>query len=92
MATGDPLGAGTWSGTPAGVARGLRAHGASVTGVDATPPAGVRHVALVGRTGWDVQWAVANSPTGRNRYVDRLTLRRAREFLALQWHVLAHAD
>jgi SAM-dependent methyltransferase len=48
-------------------------------------------VALVGRTGWDVQWVVANTPTGRNRHVDRLTLRRAREFLALQWHVLAHA-
>ena len=49
-------------------------------------------VALVGRTGWDVQWAVADTFRGRNRYVDRLTLRRAREFLALQWHVLAHAD
>jgi O-antigen biosynthesis protein len=48
-------------------------------------------VALVGRTGWDVQWAVADTFRGRNRYVDRLTLRRAREFLALQWHVLAHA-
>ena len=39
-ATGDPLAAGTWSGTPIGVARGLRAHGASVSGVDATPPRG----------------------------------------------------
>jgi len=48
-------------------------------------------VALVGRTGWDVQWAVADTFRGRNRYVDRLTLRRAREFLALQWHVLARA-
>jgi glycosyltransferase involved in cell wall biosynthesis len=45
-ATGDPLGAGTWSGVTAGVARGLRAHGAEVSGVDATPPAGVRHIAL----------------------------------------------
>jgi 2-polyprenyl-3-methyl-5-hydroxy-6-metoxy-1,4-benzoquinol methylase len=48
-------------------------------------------VALVERTGWDVQWVVANTPMGRDRYVDRLTLRRAREFLALQWHVLARA-
>jgi 2-polyprenyl-3-methyl-5-hydroxy-6-metoxy-1,4-benzoquinol methylase len=48
-------------------------------------------VALVGRTGWDVQWAIADTFRGRNRYVDRLTLRRAREFIALQWHVLAHA-
>jgi len=48
-------------------------------------------VALVGETGWNVQWAVADTFRGRNRYVDRLTLRRAREFLALQWHVLARA-
>jgi len=48
-------------------------------------------VALVGETGWDVEWAVADTFRGRNRYVDRLTLRRAREFLALQWHVLARA-
>ena len=48
-------------------------------------------VALVRRAGWDVQWVVADTFRGRNRYVDRLTLRRAREFLALQWHVLAHA-
>jgi len=45
-ATGDPLAAGTWSGTPVGVARGLRAHGASVSGVDATPPRGVREAAV----------------------------------------------
>ena len=48
-------------------------------------------VALVNRCGWDVQWTRADTFRGRNRYVDRLTLRRAREFLALQWHVLAHA-
>jgi 2-polyprenyl-3-methyl-5-hydroxy-6-metoxy-1,4-benzoquinol methylase len=47
-------------------------------------------VALVRRAGWDVQWTVADI-YGRNRYADRLTLRRAREFLALQWHVLALA-
>jgi 2-polyprenyl-3-methyl-5-hydroxy-6-metoxy-1,4-benzoquinol methylase len=49
-------------------------------------------VALVDRTGWSVQWAIADTFRGRNRYVDRLTLRRAREFIALQWHVLAHAS
>jgi 2-polyprenyl-3-methyl-5-hydroxy-6-metoxy-1,4-benzoquinol methylase len=48
-------------------------------------------VALVRRAGWDVQWVVADTFYGRNRYADRLTLRRAREFLALQWHVLALA-
>ena len=45
-ATGDPLAVATWSGTPVGVARGLRAHGASVSGVDATPPRGVREAAV----------------------------------------------
>src|SRR5215210_3401905 len=45
-ATGDPLAPATWSGTPQGVARGLRAHGADVVGVDATPPAGIRQAAL----------------------------------------------
>jgi glycosyltransferase involved in cell wall biosynthesis len=45
-ATGDPLAADTWSGTPAGVARGLRAHGAVVCGVDATPPRGLREAVL----------------------------------------------
>ena len=49
-------------------------------------------MALVDRTGWSVQWAIADTFRGRNRYVDRLTLRRAREFIALQWHVLAHAS
>jgi 2-polyprenyl-3-methyl-5-hydroxy-6-metoxy-1,4-benzoquinol methylase len=48
-------------------------------------------VALVAAAGWSVQWAVADTFRGRNRYADRLTLRRAREFLALQWHILAVA-
>ena len=48
-------------------------------------------VALAESTGWEVRWAVADTFRGRNRHVDRLTLRRAREFLALQWHVLAVA-
>ena len=45
-ATGDPLAADTWSGIPLGAARGLREHGASVSGVDATPPRGVREAVL----------------------------------------------
>jgi glycosyltransferase involved in cell wall biosynthesis len=45
-ATGDPLAPATWSGIPAGIACGLRAHGAAVSGVDATPPRGVREAAL----------------------------------------------
>ncbi len=48
-------------------------------------------VALVTAAGWDVQWAVADTFRGRNRYVDRLTMKRAREFIALQWHILAIA-
>jgi glycosyltransferase involved in cell wall biosynthesis len=45
-ATGDPLAAATWSGTPFGVARGLRSFGVAVAGVDATPPRGMREAAL----------------------------------------------
>jgi glycosyltransferase involved in cell wall biosynthesis len=45
-ATGDPLAAATWSGTPAGIARGLRSLGVAVAGVDATPPRGVREASL----------------------------------------------
>jgi glycosyltransferase involved in cell wall biosynthesis len=45
-ATGDPLAADTWSGIPAGLARALRGHGAAVSGVDATPPPGLRQAAL----------------------------------------------
>ena len=48
-------------------------------------------VALVESTGWEARWAVADTFRGNNRYVDRLTRRRAREFIALQWHVLAYA-
>jgi 2-polyprenyl-3-methyl-5-hydroxy-6-metoxy-1,4-benzoquinol methylase len=44
--------------------------------------------ALLAATGWPV---LASSPAlmGREATVDRLTRRTAREFLALQWHVLA---
>ncbi len=44
--TGDPLAAGAWSGVGPGVARGLRAHGVEVVGVDATPPPGLRVAGL----------------------------------------------
>jgi len=40
--TGDPLAPGAWSGVGPGVARGLRAHGVEVVGVDATPPGPLR--------------------------------------------------
>jgi 2-polyprenyl-3-methyl-5-hydroxy-6-metoxy-1,4-benzoquinol methylase len=45
-------------------------------------------VALVADGGWRIQ-DVTPSILGRNRIVDRLTLGRAREFIALQWAVLA---
>ncbi len=48
-------------------------------------------IALVGAAGWDVRWAVSDIFRGRNRYVDRVTMKRAREFIALQWHILAIA-
>lgn len=49
-------------------------------------------VALVTAAGWRVDWAVHAPFRGRDRYADRLTGGRAREFLALQWHLLAHAS
>jgi 2-polyprenyl-3-methyl-5-hydroxy-6-metoxy-1,4-benzoquinol methylase len=45
-------------------------------------------VALVTESGWRIE-DVAPSILGRNRIVDRLTLGRTREFIALQWAVLA---
>jgi 2-polyprenyl-3-methyl-5-hydroxy-6-metoxy-1,4-benzoquinol methylase len=46
--------------------------------------------ATLAQAGWTV---VSATPAilGRNAIVDRLTFGRAREFLALQWHVLADA-
>jgi 2-polyprenyl-3-methyl-5-hydroxy-6-metoxy-1,4-benzoquinol methylase len=45
--------------------------------------------AALAETGWTVT-AASPAVLGRNRLVDRLTFGRAREFIALQWHVLAH--
>ncbi|HEV7772181.1 MAG TPA: class I SAM-dependent methyltransferase [Conexibacter sp.] len=45
-------------------------------------------VALLADGGWQIE-DVSPSILGRNRIVDRLTLGRAREFIALQWAVLA---
>jgi SAM-dependent methyltransferase len=48
-------------------------------------------VALIGRAGWEVRSWGPNTFRGRDRPVDRLTRGRLREFIALQWHVLAVA-
>jgi O-antigen biosynthesis protein len=48
-------------------------------------------VALVADAGWTVQWTRAPAFLGRDRHADRLTLGRAREFITLQWHLLAVA-
>jgi 2-polyprenyl-3-methyl-5-hydroxy-6-metoxy-1,4-benzoquinol methylase len=48
-------------------------------------------VALVGATGWDVLRVTADVSGGHNAQADRLTFGRAREFLALQWRLLARA-
>jgi 2-polyprenyl-3-methyl-5-hydroxy-6-metoxy-1,4-benzoquinol methylase len=45
--------------------------------------------ALVGATGWEVLRIGGDTSGGHNRRADRLTRGRAREFLALQWRVLA---
>ena len=47
--------------------------------------------ALVSTTGWQVQRVTGDVSGGHNRRADRLTGGRAREFLALQWRVLARA-
>ena len=47
-------------------------------------------VAAVERAGWSVESADAGF-RGRAYYADRVTLKKAREFIALQWHVLARA-
>ena len=48
-------------------------------------------MALVGATGWDVLRVTADVSGGHNAQADRLTFGRAREFLALQWRLLARA-
>jgi 2-polyprenyl-3-methyl-5-hydroxy-6-metoxy-1,4-benzoquinol methylase len=45
-------------------------------------------VAMVTRAGWQVRHC-DGSFSGRDRYADRVTLGRAREFLTVQWHLLA---
>ena len=48
-------------------------------------------VTLVGASGWEVLRVNADVSGGHNLQADRLTFGRAREFLALQWRVLARA-
>jgi SAM-dependent methyltransferase len=47
-------------------------------------------IALVTRCGWQVR-ACDGSFSGRDRYADKVTFGRAREFLTVQWHLLATA-
>jgi 2-polyprenyl-3-methyl-5-hydroxy-6-metoxy-1,4-benzoquinol methylase len=47
-------------------------------------------VAMVERAGWQVR-SCDGSFSGRDRYADRITFGRAREFLTVQWHLLATA-
>ena len=46
-------------------------------------------VALVSSTGWQVLCVTGDVSGGRNRQADRITRGRVREFLALQWRILA---
>jgi 2-polyprenyl-3-methyl-5-hydroxy-6-metoxy-1,4-benzoquinol methylase len=48
-------------------------------------------VALVSATGWEVVRVTGDVSGGNNRRADRFTGGRAREFLSLQWRVLARA-
>jgi 2-polyprenyl-3-methyl-5-hydroxy-6-metoxy-1,4-benzoquinol methylase len=47
-------------------------------------------IAMVSRAGWQVRHC-DGSFSGRDRYADKVTLGRAREFLTVQWHLLATA-
>jgi SAM-dependent methyltransferase len=47
-------------------------------------------IALVSRCGWQVR-DCDGSFSGRDRYADKATFGRAREFLTVQWHLLATA-
>ena len=47
-------------------------------------------IALVSRCGWQVR-ACDGSFSGRDRYADKASFGRAREFLTVQWHLLATA-
>lgn len=47
--------------------------------------------AAVEAAGWRVDWTRAPVFRGRDRHADALTRGRAREFIALQWHLLARA-
>ena len=46
-------------------------------------------VALLEDNAWRVRWWHPNVFRGRDRTADRATFGFAREFIALQWHVLA---
>jgi hypothetical protein len=46
-------------------------------------------IAMVDGAGWITQSTRSSPLVGRVRVADRLTLGRARELLALQWHLLA---
>jgi hypothetical protein len=46
---------------------------------------------MVTAAGWTVERVTGDVAGGQNARVDRLTRGRAREFLALQWRLLARA-
>jgi glycosyltransferase involved in cell wall biosynthesis len=72
---GDPTSHQTWSGSPAGIVAGLRAHGVEVVPVDATPP-GARRLRGALRRPWT--WDATNPVIsfGSGLHAD-LALRRA---------------
>lgn len=48
-------------------------------------------LALVEEAGWKVEWVRSAPFRGRDRQFDRFTCGRTREFITLQWHLLATA-
>ena len=49
-------------------------------------------IALVQDAGWNVQWVRSADFRGRDRQFDKVTFGRTREFITLQWHLLATAS
>ena len=48
-------------------------------------------IEMVETCGWRILSVQPAIPGGKNKYVDAVTRKRAREFLAIQWHLLAIA-
>jgi glycosyltransferase involved in cell wall biosynthesis len=92
-AVGDPLAGGTWSGIPAGLARGLRTHGVTVAGgIDATPPSPLREAALAAAAAVTGSRLDSWYTPGVHALRDRVARRRLRTLGRVEGVVLCGAE